>query len=631
EASNIWNDFKNGRIVPGQAGMLSDELLGIARISKDSNMSPGDAANLIALGKVQRDSGVDLEVLSKVSLQMKGLDEMEQVNMMNTLMDIQKIKKPGESVLEAEKRFLNEKKEAERAEKNRVEIQSAIEELNEKKENLSQEISLGMEVSRITGLKDEKNVAAIIKAVRGFSTKDDFLYMVKVFDSAMREGVSADDMVMNAKIIEEAEKLGFSIPVLKQFIESMNSEELDFTELLDEIKALIKDKRVYENAVKDLSTQLDSMEKEKESAEKIVADFKITLNKLNDDILKKQELKASLDEEMIAINEKIKNNRDELARLENQIDFGKKDLERILNGTEYASRGISTLNQLEEKIREYESKTNQMQNRISELQKEEREKRDKIDLSQAFYDLMVYASDDDRSGLKLAAEDILRNIMETKIPTRGIRTKAISTLMNIANTEIPVAVDYTNAKMKIISVEQYKKLEEDSRMLKQMEEKYRKIVDKMDSWGNDVRKYIASQLQSPNPDLTVKEAIRGEAAKIMAESSKETIERRINDFSNALMMSTLAFKGYKVDHPLYLDIWDHEKLIRKRLEFKISDVAESIRDKKMMVFPGFEIEPLKIIEGFIVGGLIMEKGKFYRHDSFFRIGKRPVLSSPVGS
>lgn len=55
--------------------MLSDELLGIERISREDKMNTGKAANLIALGKILRDSGVDANVLSNVSMQLKGYDE----------------------------------------------------------------------------------------------------------------------------------------------------------------------------------------------------------------------------------------------------------------------------------------------------------------------------------------------------------------------------------------------------------------------------------------------------------------------------------------------------------------------------------------------------------------------------
>jgi len=102
EASNIWNDFLNGRIVPGDAGMLSEELLGIARILREGKMNPGEAANLIALGKILRDSGVDANVLSNVSMQLKGYDEAEMKHIFKNLLEIQKVKGQGESILDAE-------------------------------------------------------------------------------------------------------------------------------------------------------------------------------------------------------------------------------------------------------------------------------------------------------------------------------------------------------------------------------------------------------------------------------------------------------------------------------------------------------------------------------------------------
>ena len=45
-----------------------------------------------------------------------------------------------------------------------------------------------------------------------------------------------------------------------------------------------------------------------------------------------------------------------------------------------------------------------------DLKEKEKEKRNKIEFSEAFFDLIVYASDNDRRGLKLAAEEILNSI-----------------------------------------------------------------------------------------------------------------------------------------------------------------------------------------------------------------------------
>ena len=65
-------------------------------------MNPGEAANLIALGKILRDSGVDANVLSNVSMQLKGYDEAEMKHIFKNLLEIQKVKGQGESILDAE-------------------------------------------------------------------------------------------------------------------------------------------------------------------------------------------------------------------------------------------------------------------------------------------------------------------------------------------------------------------------------------------------------------------------------------------------------------------------------------------------------------------------------------------------
>jgi len=46
--------------------------------------------------------------------------------------------------------------------------------------------------------------------------------------------------------------------------------------------------------------------------------------------------------------------------------------------------------------------------------------------------------------------------------------------MSIANVQIPVVIDYNNKSMKIISIEEYRNLEEDRRKMKETKENFRK-------------------------------------------------------------------------------------------------------------------------------------------------------------
>ena len=66
--------------------------------------------------------------------------------------------------------------------------------------------------------------------------------------------------------MEEAEDLGFQIPLLKRFVENMKSEGFDFSNLLDEIGGFMKDKRSYERTVQELSVKINKLWEEKEKA-----------------------------------------------------------------------------------------------------------------------------------------------------------------------------------------------------------------------------------------------------------------------------------------------------------------------------------------------------------------------------
>jgi len=127
-------------------------------------------------------------------------------------------------------------------------------------------------------------------------------------------------------------------------------------------------------------------------------------------------------------------------------------------------------------------------------------------------------------------------------------------MMNIANVQIPVVIDYNNKSMKIISIEEYRNLEEDRRKMKETEENFRKIEGAMDLMGNDFGKYPSSQLKSGNPDTMVRNAVMSEGERIKAENANEGLDRRIDDISNLLLMSPQALKGLKVDHTLSVDV-----------------------------------------------------------------------------
>jgi len=182
----------------------------------------------------------------------------------------------------------------------------------------------------------------------------------------------------------------------------------------------MKDKRLYERTIQELSVKIKKLGEEK--AEREIDKRSDIISKMDDDIKQKNESIKSLNSDLKIPNENISKNKDELPGLEQQLNSMRKDLEKMLNGEEFAKRGISTLKDLEERIRFYRSIADETQSRMYDLEEKEKEKRNKIEFSEAFFDLIVYASDNDRSGLKLAAEEILNSIQKNKLATDDIRS-----------------------------------------------------------------------------------------------------------------------------------------------------------------------------------------------------------------
>jgi len=165
------------------------------------------------------------------------------------------------------------------------------------------------------------------------------------------------------------------------------------------------------------------------------------ISKMDDDIKQKDKSIKSLNSDLKILNENISKNKDELMGLEQELNSMRKDLEKMLNGEEFTKRGISTLKDLDERIRRFGSIADETQSRMYDFEEKENEKKNKIEFSEAFFDLIVYASDNDRRDLNLAAEEILNSIQKNKLATDDISKSAISTLMSIANMQIPVVID----------------------------------------------------------------------------------------------------------------------------------------------------------------------------------------------
>ena len=108
--------------------------------------------------------------------------------------------------------------------------------------------------------------------------------------------------------------MDFQIPLLKRFVENMKSEGFDFSNLLNEIRAFMKDKRSYERTVQELSIKIKKLWEEK--AEREIDEHSDIVSKMDDDIKQKNESIKSLNSDLKILNENISKNKYELTGLE---------------------------------------------------------------------------------------------------------------------------------------------------------------------------------------------------------------------------------------------------------------------------------------------------------------------------
>ena len=110
--------------------------------------------------------------------------------------------------------------------------------------------------------------------------------------------------------------MGFQIPLLKRFVENMKSEGFDFSNLLNEIRASMMDKRSYERTVQELSVRIKKLGEEKEKAEREIDERSDIISKMDDDTKQKNESIKSRNSDLKILNENISKNKDELTGLE---------------------------------------------------------------------------------------------------------------------------------------------------------------------------------------------------------------------------------------------------------------------------------------------------------------------------
>jgi len=232
EVSNIWRSFSEGNLIDKEAGVLSEEIKDIARIARENKVTIQEFSNYFLIGKLIADMGIERDVISQVAHILKGMGDGERREVLRNLKELSAAKRQGESLLDAEKRMLGTVERAKDAEedaerlkqeikdlenerkKKKEENKAEISRLTVRKDELKYEIELGTSISKITGLEDAGNVVGIINAARDISNKDDFVAIAGIAKKMRENGFTPDRLIHSSKILEEAEKRGFSLRLI---------------------------------------------------------------------------------------------------------------------------------------------------------------------------------------------------------------------------------------------------------------------------------------------------------------------------------------------------------------------------------------------------------------------------------
>ncbi|MGC8542260.1 MAG: hypothetical protein ACP5QA_16770, partial [Phycisphaerae bacterium] len=388
EASNIWTDFREGNLIDREAGVLSEEIKDIARMAKESKVSPGEFSDGYLLGRMLLGLGVEPDLLSGVAYLLKGLDERERKEVLKNLKEISGAKREGESLPDAERRFLEIIEKANEAQeelaKARGEIKSLederkrskdridkeIAELRSRRNELKDEIEMGLSISKITDVKDRENVVGIVRAAKGAANGDDFVHLVKIARAMRANGVSPEGLIRSSQILNEAEKNGFSIKLIGGVNEECRRREISFDEFLREMISMVQDRKTYEQDINskrkeagDLSNKLTKMKEELAYSEEKMNEVSSSLNEAENILSERKDQLKQIEDLIAKGNEK-------LSRLGREIAEREASLTARMREGDFAERGIKGLKELEDELKRKRGEVDRLDGEMARLRDE---------------------------------------------------------------------------------------------------------------------------------------------------------------------------------------------------------------------------------------------------------------------
>jgi predicted nucleic acid-binding Zn-ribbon protein len=649
EASNIWNEFKRGEIIDKESGILSENLRDIARIARDNNITPSEFSNAYLLGKMLQDTGINPNLLSQISARLKPLGENERNAVLNGILEIERIKKEGETIDEAEERVMSEMRQAGEAEKRKAELKQAIERLEEERKSkradiateisslkderdkLNEEIALGDAISKETGIVDRANIIGLIEAASGAGNKDDLIRLTKISKISREKGMKAEDLISGTEVIRKAEGKGFSISVIDDIQKQCENGNITFRQYLEQLIPFIRDRERYEGEIErkmeesnELTRKIDTLKVDHVKLEKKLGDLNRTLDDKGNELNR-------LNGEIEGLKATISHENDKLKRIESSLTSKRNELYNVFRDIDYTKRGIGSVKEMEYHISKLEQDRGKLMRESISLGLQISSKRELIDRSEAFNNLIRYGNASDRKKLKGLLEEMLNEIKinGSQLPTDEVRDSAFNLLINLADREIPMIIDYNSRKMKILSRSEYDDLIKKGEELKVALEENRNLNQKNESFKNGIAQYIHEQLRNEqlrnaNPDQFVLQSIHEAAIFYLnRRNSSEELGKRIDWI---IMNGLNIAKAYRRRNDLdgFLDVKVIEFGNKNALDFreKASTLFTAMARGVNINVGGHSISPCMLLEGYLAGGLFIDNGKFQRVDKFIKMGKR---------
>jgi len=289
---------------------------------------------------------------------------------LRNLKELSAAKKQGERLPDAEKRMLGALERAKEAEeeaerlkqeiknlknerkKKKEENEEEIARLVTKKDELRYEIELGTSISKITGLEDAGNIVGIINAARDISNKDDFVAIAGIAKKMRENGFTPDRLIHSSKILEEAEKRGFSLRLIDSVNQECKRGKIQFEEFLMEMTSILRDKKMYEQQIvekrkeaEDLENRLKQMKEELTSLEK-------KMNEISLSIRQDEVILANRRSEIKLAEKDINDKNTKLSQLEKLISDKETALNNKFREKDFVAKAIEDVKGLEENIRE---------------------------------------------------------------------------------------------------------------------------------------------------------------------------------------------------------------------------------------------------------------------------------------